>query len=705
MKSILGQSKRQSSWVTGWKVRLPVILLVVILNALLFATPAAAAPTGIWPPVLPEGQVGVAYLQTLTVSGGTPPYTWTPGALPPGLNFTSAGNTATISGTPTTAGISIFLVTVADTIGSINAGYTITITATPITFTTIALPNAKEGVIYQAYIVVAGGKSPYTFSLTSGVLPSGLTLDPINGIILGTPANGSAGNYTFTIGVTDSSTSPLTAQRSYSLVVGAGYFESVIRVSVSLSAGETNVYYREDGVVEKVMIGTLEGGEELTWSFDVDDKMEITVDATVLSPTRSDVRFIADDAAIVVDKLHHDATFSYTTEYYIDLKTDPSQITTLTGAGWFEVDDFIEATAPVLIEESTDTQYRFDYWLLPDGDEDVNEDLNWKVTAPGKATATYETYYLLTVNSAQGEVNGGGWYKAGTAAEWSINPPEVSMSGFLGFFRGKLKPESATGTEVMDAPKTIDIAWNPDYTMPAIYISLFVLALIVAAIIIYRRLHPPQPKPAAVAAAPAAPTIVFLDGRLGPGNTKDQLVDQFKQLLEKYQDEVGGGVQGAGSGGARLVPEAQLLAAGREEATCGNTSKKLLRTVVGHWHKVEEEVIPPDEKTGIKTTSIRTVWGRDIYKEWEVSVCSLPQGHSGNHHGTMFKSYTLQDSVSEEKSYTPRQKTTPPKSHFTDELPMVDVASHQVMPSDQDIADDEAITPDEVISPDEESED
>jgi hypothetical protein len=600
------------------------------------------------------------------------------------------------------AGVYNFTVTVTDSTGpSAQQAFSITIAATPITFTTLTLLTAKEGVSYLAYIIVAGGTSPYTFSLTSGTLPSGITLDATNGIILGTPANGSAGTYTFTITVTDNSTSHLTNQHSYSLVVEAGYFESVIRVSVSLSAGETNVY--ADGI----LAGTLEGGETLTRSFDVDDEPVITVDSTVLSPNRSDIRFIADDDEIVVDEDNPDATFSYTTEYYIDLKTDPSQITTLTGAGWFEVDDFIEATAPVLIEESTDTQYRFDYWLLPDGDEDVNEDLNWKVTAPGKATATYETYYLLTVTSAQGEVTGGGWCKAGTAAEWSINPPEAPMSGILGFFRGKLKPESASDTVVMDAPKTIDIAWNPDYTMPAIFISLLVLVLIGGAFLAYRLTHPAKPQPVAATPAPAAPpTIVFLDGRLGPGNTKDQLVDQFKQLLEKYQDEVGGGVQGAGSGGARLVPEAQLLAAGREEATCGNTSKKLLRTVVGHWHKVEEEVIPTDEKKGIKTTSIRTVWGRDIYKEWEVSVCSLPQGHSGNHHGTMFKSYTLQDSVSEEKSYTPRQKTTPPKSHFTDELPLVAVAPHQIMPSDQVTPpDDEAITPDEVISPDEESED
>jgi hypothetical protein len=710
MKSILGQSKRHLKWAAGWKVRLPAILLVVLLSSLLFATPAAAAP-GIVPSTLPSAQVSASYSAVLIPFGGTPPYTnWTvsSGVLPPGL--TLGATTGVISGTPTIAGTYTFFVTVTDTIPQISApqGFSITVAATPITFTTTTLLKAKEGVSYLAYIIVAGGKTPYTFSLTSGVLPSGLTLDPVNGIISGTPAAGSAGSYTITIGVTDSSTPPLSASHSYSLVVGAGYFESVIRVSVSLSAGETNVYYRADGVVDKVIMGALEGGEELTWSFDVDDKMEITVDATVLSPTRSDVRFTADDAAIVVDEDNPDATFSYTTEYYIDLKTDPAQIATLTGAGWFEVDDFIEATAPVLIEESTDTQYRFDYWLLPDGDEDVNEDLNWKVTAPGKATATYETYYLLTVASAQGEVNGGGWYKAGTAADWSINPPEAPMSGILGFFRGKLKPDNATGTEVMNAPRTITVTWNPDYTWPAVFISLLVLFLIGGALGLYYLLHPPRPKPVMPAAEPAPPTIVLIDGRLGPGTTKEQLVDQFKQLLQKYEDEVGSTSKGEGFPEAKLIAAAPGVAPAKEEAVCGHTSKKLLRTVVGKWHKTEEEVVPPDEKTSTKGVSIKTIWARDIYKEWEVSVCSLPQGHSGDHHGTTTKGYTLEDTVTEELSYSAKQKTTPPKSHFTDELPVVAVAPHQILPSDQDTPDDEAITPDEdvtdgeVITPDEE---
>jgi hypothetical protein len=68
---------------------------------------------GISPSTLPGGTVGKAYSQKLTGSGGKAPYTWTraSGSLPPGLSLSSAG---VISGTPTSAGTSSFVVDVAD---------------------------------------------------------------------------------------------------------------------------------------------------------------------------------------------------------------------------------------------------------------------------------------------------------------------------------------------------------------------------------------------------------------------------------------------------------------------------------------------------------------------------------------------------------------------------------------------------------------
>jgi len=64
---------------------------------------------------LQSGTVGSSYTQTLTASGGTPPYAWSipSGTLPPGLSL--AGST--IFGTPTLPGISNFTVQVTDSVG------------------------------------------------------------------------------------------------------------------------------------------------------------------------------------------------------------------------------------------------------------------------------------------------------------------------------------------------------------------------------------------------------------------------------------------------------------------------------------------------------------------------------------------------------------------------------------------------------------
>jgi hypothetical protein len=57
----------------------------------------------LWSDPLPNAQVGVPYLFTLTARGGVPPYTFAvvTGVLPAGLTLNAA--TGLISGTPTTA--------------------------------------------------------------------------------------------------------------------------------------------------------------------------------------------------------------------------------------------------------------------------------------------------------------------------------------------------------------------------------------------------------------------------------------------------------------------------------------------------------------------------------------------------------------------------------------------------------------------------
>jgi len=158
------------------------------------------------PATLPDGTVGVAYSQPLTATGGTAPYTWSisAGTLPAGLALDTA--TGIISGTPTTAGASNFTVSVSDsatTPRTASLAYTITIQPTPVlTITTTTLPAATVDTPYSQTLAASGGTLPYTWSITVGALPAGLTLDPATGIISGTPTTAETANFTVT--VTDS---------------------------------------------------------------------------------------------------------------------------------------------------------------------------------------------------------------------------------------------------------------------------------------------------------------------------------------------------------------------------------------------------------------------------------------------------------------------------------------------------------------------
>jgi hypothetical protein len=81
--------------------------------------------------------------------------------------------------------------------------------------TAAALPGGKVGQAYNQSLTVSGGTPPYKWTLTSGVLPPGLTLDP-NGRISGTPT--AAGKSTFTIQVGDA-TAKASKSQDFTVVV------------------------------------------------------------------------------------------------------------------------------------------------------------------------------------------------------------------------------------------------------------------------------------------------------------------------------------------------------------------------------------------------------------------------------------------------------------------------------------------------------
>jgi hypothetical protein len=70
----------------------------------------------------------------------------------------------------------------------------------PVSISTNSLPNGAVGVPYTATLAVAGGFPPYVWSVQSGSLPPGLSMDA-DGNITGTPTTG--GTFNFVILVVD----------------------------------------------------------------------------------------------------------------------------------------------------------------------------------------------------------------------------------------------------------------------------------------------------------------------------------------------------------------------------------------------------------------------------------------------------------------------------------------------------------------------
>jgi hypothetical protein len=162
------------------------------------------------PATLPNGSVGAAYNQVVSGSGGTAPYTFvvSSGALPTGLLLDPT--TGAITGIPTTAATFNFTITATDAGGcSGSRPYTIGIAAPNcpvIAVTPATLSPGVVGIPYSQMVAGSGGTGPYTFAVSSGALPTGLTLNPATGAITGVPLQ--AGLFSFTIRATDAGGCP-----------------------------------------------------------------------------------------------------------------------------------------------------------------------------------------------------------------------------------------------------------------------------------------------------------------------------------------------------------------------------------------------------------------------------------------------------------------------------------------------------------------
>jgi hypothetical protein len=294
----------------------------------------------------PTATVDTPYTGVIGVSGGTGPYTChlNSGTVPPGLTLTNC----TLTGTPTTAGPTILNITATDSSTPTAATTTgnVTVTVNPLAPLTLtgSLPNATVGVQYTQTITAQGGLAPYTYAITAGTLPPGITLDPATGVFSGIPTAPGASSFTLT--ATDSEGPAKTA--SLPLVLLVVY--PTTPNDAELDGPYTYLFQGYDDVVAGVLAyqtatvasftadgtGVVSAGE-----LDANHQTSNPTGNTVSSQSFLGTYTLGTDnrGFLTITVLNADGTTGHTTTYAISVKAPVAPATVTTQGSLIESDD------------------------------------------------------------------------------------------------------------------------------------------------------------------------------------------------------------------------------------------------------------------------------------------------------------------------------------------------------------------------------
>jgi hypothetical protein len=193
---------------------------------------------------VPDAFVGTAYSYAFTAIGnaGSPTFTM-PATAGDGLTLSTGG---VLSGSPNAAGNFNLPIFVNDGTNTILRQFTQNVYTVNLT-TAAQLPNGTQGAAYSTQLAASGGSGGYSYTVTGGSLPNGLTLSN-GGAISGTiNANTGPGQYFVQIKVSDSSSNSYTKSMAIDVI---GTTPQLTRIN----AGEV-----DDPVL----------GDPYTWSFNV----------------------------------------------------------------------------------------------------------------------------------------------------------------------------------------------------------------------------------------------------------------------------------------------------------------------------------------------------------------------------------------------------------------------------------------------------
>jgi len=165
----------------------------------------SCVPFSIHPAVLPSATVGTAWSQTLSHTGMHTPilFSVSSGSLPTGLSLDSASGL--ISGTPSSDALADFTITATDAYScTATRSYSLTPVCPAVSITPASLIQGTVGTAYSRTLTASGGTAPHhSWTITSGSLPAGLSLNASTGVISGTPAAPTSPAASFTVRVND----------------------------------------------------------------------------------------------------------------------------------------------------------------------------------------------------------------------------------------------------------------------------------------------------------------------------------------------------------------------------------------------------------------------------------------------------------------------------------------------------------------------
>ncbi len=172
---------------------------------------------------------------TLSLSGGTATSVAVASAASHGT-ATASGTSITYTPTAGFSGSDSFTYTATNTSGT-SSPATVTITVSPptLTITPTTLPNGTQGSAYSQTVSASGGTAPYTYAISAGSLPAGLSLNTGTGVLSGTPS--ASGTFNLTVTATDANSA--TGSRAYSLLINglappvAGAVSAIVAASSS----------------------------------------------------------------------------------------------------------------------------------------------------------------------------------------------------------------------------------------------------------------------------------------------------------------------------------------------------------------------------------------------------------------------------------------------------------------------------------------